>query len=250
MYLKKFLNIMIELIPAIDIIEGKCVRLSQGDYASRKVYDEHPIEVARKLEDGGIRRLHVVDLDGAASQHIVNYKVLEEIATRTSLIIDFGGGLKTDEDLRIAFESGAQMVTGGSIAVKHPEVFSRWLTVYGVDRIILGADVKDKRIAVSGWREDSELDLFEFVDGYRRQGVTQVICTDIRRDGMLQGPAVDLYQEMLARDPELHLIASGGVSGMDDIYRLQEAGVPGVIFGKALYEGRITLDLLRPLLDA
>lgn len=241
---------MIELIPAIDIIEGKCVRLSQGDYASRKVYDEHPIEVARKLEDGGIRRLHVVDLDGAASQHIVNYKVLEEIATRTSLIIDFGGGLKTDEDLRIAFESGAQMVTGGSIAVKHPEVFSRWLTVYGVDRIILGADVKDKRIAVSGWREDSELDLFEFVDGYRRQGVTQVICTDIRRDGMLQGPAVDLYQEMLARDPELHLIASGGVSGMDDIYRLQEAGVPGVIFGKALYEGRITLDLLRPLLDA
>ena len=250
MYLKKFLNIMIELIPAIDIIEGKCVRLSQRDYASRKVYDEHPIEVARKLEDGGIRRLHVVDLDGAASQHIVNYKVLEEIATRTSLIIDFGGGLKTDEDLRIAFESGAQMVTGGSIAVKHPEVFSRWLTVYGVDRIILGADVKDKRIAVSGWREDSELDLFEFVDGYRRQGVTQVICTDIRRDGMLQGPAVDLYQEMLARDPELHLIASGGVSGMDDIYRLQEAGVPGVIFGKALYEGRITLDLLRPLLDA
>lgn len=250
MCLKKFLNIMIELIPAIDIIEGKCVRLSQGDYASRKVYDEHPIEVARKLEDGGIRRLHVVDLDGAASQHIVNYKVLEEIATRTSLIIDFGGGLKTDEDLRIAFESGAQMVTGGSIAVKHPEVFSRWLTVYGVDRIILGADVKDKRIAVSGWREDSELDLFEFVDGYRSQGVTQVICTDIRRDGMLQGPAVDLYREMLARDPELHLIASGGVSGMDDIYRLQEAGVPGVIFGKALYEGRITLDLLKPLLDA
>ena len=241
---------MIELIPAIDIIEGKCVRLSQGDYASRKVYDEHPIEVARKLEDGGIRRLHVVDLDGAASQHIVNYKVLEEIATRTSLIIDFGGGLKTDEDLRIAFESGAQMVTGGSIAVKHPEVFSRWITVYGPGRIILGADAKDKRIAVSGWREDSELDLFEFVDGYRRQGVTQVICTDIRRDGMLQGPAVDLYQEMLARDPELHLIASGGVSGMDDIYRLQEAGVPGVIFGKALYEGRITLDQLRPLLDA
>ena len=241
---------MIELIPAIDIIGGKCVRLSQGDYASRKVYNEHPVEVARELEDGGIRRLHVVDLDGAASHHIVNYKVLEEIATRTSLIVDFGGGLKTDEDLRIAFESGAQMVTGGSIAVKHPEVFSRWITVYGAGRIILGADAKDKRIAVSGWREDSELDLFEFVDGYRRQGVTQVICTDIRRDGMLQGPAVDLYQEMLARDPELHLIASGGVSGMDDIYRLQEAGVPGVIFGKALYEGRITLDQLRPLLDA
>ena len=218
---------MIELIPAIDIIGGKCVRLSQGDYASRKVYNEYPIEVARELEDGGIRRLHVVDLDGAASHHIVNYKVLEEIATRTSLIVDFGGGLKTDEDLRIAFESGAQMVTGGSIAVKHPEVFSRWITAYGAGRIILGADAKDKRIAVSGWREDSELDLFEFVDGYRRQGVTQVICTDIRRDGMLQGPAVDLYREMLARDSGLHLIASGGVSGMDDIYRLQDITING-----------------------
>ena len=210
---------MIELIPAIDIIGGKCVRLSQGDYASQKVYNEHPLEVARMLEDGGIRRLHVVDLDGAASHHIVNYKVLEEIATRTSLVVDFGGGLKTDEDLRIAFESGARMVTGGSIAV-------------------------------SGWKEDSALDLFEFIDGYRRQNITQVICTDIRRDGMLQGPAVDLYREILEHDPELHLIASGGVSGMDDIYRLEEAGVPGVIFGKALYEGRITLDLLRPLLDA
>ena len=241
---------MIELIPAIDIIGGKCVRLSQGDYASQKVYNEHPLEVARMLEDGGIRRLHVVDLDGAASHHIVNYKVLEEIATRTSLVVDFGGGLKTDEDLRIAFESGAQMVTGGSIAVKNPEVFSRWIATYGAERIILGADAKDKRIAVSGWKEDSALDLFEFIDGYRRQGITQAICTDIRRDGMLQGPAVDLYQEMLAHDPELHLIASGGVSGMDDIYRLEEAGVPGVIFGKALYEGRITLDLLRPLLDA
>lgn len=241
---------MIELIPAIDIIGGKCVRLSQGDYASQKVYNEHPLEVARMLEDGGIRRLHVVDLDGAASHHIVNYKVLEEIATRTSLVVDFGGGLKTDEDLRIAFESGAQMVTGGSIAVKNPEVFSRWIATYGAERIILGADAKDKRIAVSGWKEDSALDLFEFIDGYRRQDITQVICTDIRRDGMLQGPAVDLYREMLARDPELHLIASGGVSGMDDIYRLEEAGVPGVIFGKALYEGRITLDLLRPLLDA
>lgn len=241
---------MIELIPAIDIIGGKCVRLSQGDYASQKVYNEHPLEVARMLEDGGIRRLHVVDLDGAASHHIVNYKVLEEIATRTSLVVDFGGGLKTDEDLRIAFESGARMVTGGSIAVKNPEVFSRWIATYGAERIILGADAKDKRIAVSGWKEDSALDLFEFIDGYRRQSITQVICTDIRRDGMLQGPAVDLYREILDRDPELHLIASGGVSGMDDIYRLEEAGVPGVIFGKALYEGHITLDQLRPLLDA
>ena len=241
---------MIELVPAIDLIDGKCVRLSQGEYASKKVYSEDPLEVAKRLEAHGIRRLHVVDLDGAASRHVVNHATLKRIATSTSLVIDFGGGVKTDEDLQIAFDCGAAMVTGGSIAVKHPEVFSRWITVYGAGRIILGADAKDKRIAVSGWREDSELDLFEFVDGYRRQGVTQVICTDIRRDGMLQGPAVDLYQEMLARDPELHLIASGGVSGMDDIYRLQEAGVPGVIFGKALYEGRITLDQLRPLLDA
>ena len=241
---------MIELIPAIDIIDGKCVRLSQGDYASRKVYNENPLEVACMLEDGGIRRLHLVDLDGAASHHIVNYKVLEQIATRTSLVVDFGGGLKTDEDLRIAFENGAQMVTGGSVAVKSPDVFARWIVTYGADRIILGADAKDTRIAVSGWKEDSALNLFEFVDEYRSQGITQVICTDIRRDGMLQGPALDLYREMLAHDPELHLIASGGVSGIDDIYRLDEAGVSGVIFGKALYEGRITLDMLRPLLDA
>ncbi len=241
---------MIEIIPAIDIIDGKCVRLSQGDYASQKTYNEHPLEVARMLEDGGIRRLHVVDLDGAASHHIVNYKVLEQITTKTSLIVDFGGGLKTDEDLRIAFECGAQMVTGGSIAVKNPDIFARWIATYGAERIILGADAKDKRIAVSGWTEDSTLDLFEFVDGYRLQGITQVICTDIHRDGMMQGPALDLYQEMLEHDPQLHLIASGGVSGMDDIYRLEEAGVSGVIFGKALYEGCVTLGQLRPLLEA
>lgn len=240
---------MIELIPAIDIIGGKCVRLSQGDYASKKIYNENPVEIARMLEDGGLRRIHLVDLDGAASHHIVNYKVLEQITTKTSLVVDFGGGLKTDEDLRIAFECGARMVTGGSIAVKNPDVFTQWITTYGAERIILGADIKNRHIAVSGWTEESGIDLFEFVNQYRNLGITQVICTDIRRDGMLQGPALDLYREMMKRDPHLYLIASGGVSGIDDIYRLQEAGVPGVIFGKALYEGHITLDLLKPLLD-
>lgn len=239
---------MIELIPAIDIIGGKCVRLSQGDYESKKVYKENPLEIAKMLEAGGLKRLHLVDLDGAASQHVVNYRVLEQIATQTSLIIDFGGGVKSDEDLKIAFESGAQMVTGGSIAVKNPDVFSRWVEKYGPDKIILGADVKDRRIALSGWKEESTVELFPFLDGYRRQGITQVICTDIRCDGMLQGPSIALYQEILAHDSELYLIASGGVSGMDDIYRLQENGVPAVIFGKALYEGRITLKDLERLL--
>lgn len=239
---------MIELIPAIDIIGGKCVRLSQGDYESKKVYKENPLEIAKMLEAGGLKRLHLVDLDGAASQHVVNYRVLEQIATQTSLIIDFGGGVKSDEDLKIAFESGAQMVTGGSIAVKNPDVFSRWIEKYGPDKIILGADVKDRRIALSGWKEESTVELFPFLDGYRRQGITQVICTDIRCDGMLLGPSIALYQEILSHDSELYLIASGGVSGMDDIYRLQEYGVPAVIFGKALYEGRITLKDLERLL--
>ena len=239
---------MIELIPAIDIIGGKCVRLSQGDYESKKVYKENPLEIAKMLEAGGLKRLHLVDLDGAASQHVVNYRVLEQIATQTSLIIDFGGGVKSEEDLKIAFESGAQMVTGGSIAVKNPDVFSRWVEKYGPDKIILGADVKDRRIALSGWKEESTVELFPFLDGYRRQGITQVICTDIRCDGMLQGPSITLYQEILVHDSELYLIASGGVSGMDDIYRLQEHGVPAVIFGKALYEGHITLKDLERLL--
>lgn len=239
---------MIELIPAIDIIGGKCVRLSQGDYESRKVYNENPLEVARMLEAGGIRRLHLVDLDGAASAHIVNYRVLEKIATATSLVVDFGGGVKSDEDLRIAFESGAQMVTGGSIAVRNPELFIRWIEKYGPERIILGADVKDRRIAVGGWKEESAVELFSFLDNYRRQGVSKVICTDISRDGMLQGPSLGLYKELLEHAPDLYLIASGGVSSVDDIYRLEENGVPAVVFGKALYEGRITLDDLSPLL--
>jgi len=234
----------IELIPAIDIIDGKCVRLSQGDYDRRKEYNERPVEVAKHLQDAGLRRLHVVDLDGAASNHIVNYRSLEEIAGHTDLIIDFGGGLKSNEDLRIAFECGASMVTGGSIAVKNPEVFLGWIRQYGAERIILGADAKDGKVAVSGWKEESELELLPFIDSFVEQGIQQVICTDIHKDGMLQGPSISLYQEILQAQQQLHLIASGGVGSIDDIYRLQEAGIPAVIFGKALYEGRITLKQL------
>ena len=235
---------MIELIPAIDLIDGKCVRLSQGDYDSKKVYSESPVEVARELEAHGIRRLHVVDLDGAASHHVVNYRTLEQIATRTSLVIDFGGGVKSDEDLRIAFESGAQMVTGGSIAVRNPELFAHWLSVYGSEKIILGADVKERRIAVNGWKDESACELFPFLADYVQKGVQKVICTDISCDGMLQGPSIALYKEILQQHPDLHLIASGGVSCADDIRALEAAGVPAVIFGKALYEGRITLKQL------
>lgn len=234
----------IELIPAIDIIDGKCVRLSQGDYGRRKEYNERPLEVAKRLEGAGIRRLHVVDLDGAASSHIVNYRSLEKIASHTSLIVDFGGGLKTDDDLRIAFECGASMITGGSIAVKDPETFCRWLQTYGTERIILGADAKEKKVAVSGWKENSDLELLPFISDYVEKGISKVICTDISKDGMLQGPAVELYQEILEQHPTLHLIASGGVGSSDDIRRLQDAGVPAVIFGKAMYEGHITLEEL------
>ncbi|MBQ6038910.1 MAG: 1-(5-phosphoribosyl)-5-[Bacteroidaceae bacterium] len=234
----------IELIPAIDIIDGKCVRLSQGDYGRRKEYNERPLEVAKRLEGAGIRRLHVVDLDGAVSSHIVNYRSLEVIASHTSLIVDFGGGLKTDDDLRIAFECGASMITGGSIAVKDPETFCRWLQTYGTERIILGADAKEKKVAVSGWKENSDLELLPFISDYVEKGISKVICTDISKDGMLQGPAVELYQEILEQHPTLHLIGSGGVGNSDDIRRLQDAGVPAVIFGKAMYEGHITLEEL------
>ena len=236
---------MIELIPAIDIIDGKCVRLSQGDYDTQKVYNESPLEVAKEFEANGIRRLHVVDLDGAKSSHIVNYKVLDQIAGHTSLTIDFGGGIKTDEDLTIAFEYGAQMVTLGSIAVKNPDLFKSWLHKYGAERIILGADVKDNRISVNGWKEESQQELLPFLDGYTQEGIRKVLCTDISRDGMLQGPSIDLYKQIMAQFPDMHLIASGGVSGLDDIIRLDEAGIPAVVFGKALYEGRITLKDLK-----
>ena len=236
---------MIELIPAIDIINGKCVRLSQGDYDTQKVYNENPLEVAKEFEANGIRRLHVVDLDGAKSNHIVNYRVLDAIAGHTSLIIDFGGGIKTDEDLTIAFENGAQMVTLGSVAVKQPMLFKKWLHQYGVEKIILGADVKDNHISVSGWKEDSEQKLMPFLTNYTQEGVSKVLCTDISRDGMLQGPSIELYRQIMQNFPSLHLIASGGVSCLKDIIELDEAGIPAVVFGKALYEGRITMKDLK-----
>lgn len=235
---------MIQLIPAIDIIDGKCVRLSQGDYDSKKVYNENPVEVAKELEAHGIRRLHVVDLDGAASNHVVNYRTLKQIATQTSLTIDFGGGVKSDEDLMIAFENGACMVTGGSIAVKNPELFYHWLQKYGSEKIILGADVKDYKIAVNGWKDESTCELFPFLKDYVEKGIRKVICTDICCDGMLQGPSTALYKEILEQHPGLYLIASGGVSCAEDIRTLDAAGVPAVIFGKALYEGRITFKEL------
>lgn len=236
---------MIELVPAIDIIDGKCVRLSQGDYNTKKVYGESPADMAKRFEDVGVKRLHVVDLDGAKASHIVNYKALEAISAKTSLTIDFGGGLKTDEDLRIAFECGASMVTGGSIAVKDRAVFESWIKKYGPDKIILGADVKEKMIAVTGWLENTDLNIFKFLKDYTEKGITKVICTDIAKDGMLQGPSVGLYKEIMEKYPTLHLIASGGVSSMADIKALDEAGVPAVIFGKAIYEGKIKLNELK-----
>lgn len=232
---------MIELIPAIDIIDGKCVRLSQGDYGSKKVYNENPVEVAKDFEAHGIRRLHIVDLDGAASHHIINYKILDQIAGHTSLIIDFGGGIKSDEDLVIAFENGAQMATIGSVAVKDPKLFNSWLTRYGSEKIILGADIKDNRIAVNGWKEESPMELMPFLENYTKKGVTKVLCTDISCDGMLEGPSIPLYKNIITEFPDLHLIASGGVSSLDDIRKLDDAGIPAVVFGKALYEGRISL---------
>ena len=234
---------MIELIPAIDLIDGKCVRLSQGKYESKKIYNNDPLEVAKAFEAHGISRLHVVDLDGAASHHIVNYRTLERLASGTGLFIDFGGGIKTDDDLRVAFECGATMVTGGSVAVKDTGTFCRWLCEYGSDRIILGADVNEGYIATGGWKEKNPCQLFPFLEHYvEGKGVTQVICTDIGRDGMLQGPAVELYKRILERYPSLKVIASGGVGSVDDLYALERVGVPAVIVGKALYEGRIMLS--------
>jgi phosphoribosylformimino-5-aminoimidazole carboxamide ribotide isomerase len=232
---------MLEVIPAIDVIDGKCVRLTKGDYAQKKVYGDDPLEMAKMFEDAGVRRLHLVDLDGAKVQHIVNHKVLERIATQTALVIDFGGGLKTSDDLHVAFDCGAHMVTGGSIAVKNPEEFTRWIAQYGGDKIILGADVADEKIAVSGWQEATQIALLPFIKSYVDKGITQVICTDISKDGMLEGPNVDLYSKIQKEHPALHLIASGGVHNASDLERLAEAGVRSVIVGKAIYEGKIAL---------
>lgn len=239
---------MIELIPAIDILHGKCVRLSQGDYDTSRIYSENPVDIAKRIEDHGLHRLHLVDLDGAASSHIVNYRVLEDIASHTSLCIDFGGGIKSDKDLSIAFECGAQMATIGSLAVKEPERFLNWLAQYGSKKIILGADVKKGKIAISGWKEESREDILPFLEEYASKGIEKVICTDIEQDGMLQGPSTQLYQSILQKLPKLGLIASGGISSLQDIERLDEMGIPAVIFGKALYEGRITLKELERFL--
>jgi phosphoribosylformimino-5-aminoimidazole carboxamide ribotide isomerase len=231
----------IEIIPAIDILSGKCVRLSQGDYARQTVYNADPLEVAKMFEDAGIRRLHLVDLDGAREKHIVNYSVLERISMKTRLVIDFGGGLKSEEDLRIAFECGAAMITGGSIAVKERDIFLSWLKKYGFNKIILGADAREGKIAVSGWQEDSELEIIPFLQSYVDEGIKKVISTDISKDGMLTGPSFSMYSEILNHFPDLFLIASGGISSLEDIHKLAEMKVPGVITGKAIYEGKITL---------
>lgn len=235
---------MIEIIPAIDIIEGKCVRLSQGDYNEKKVYNENPLEVAKMFEDAGIKRLHLVDLDGAKEKHIVNYKILEQIASKTSLIIDFGGGIQSDEDLEIAFSSGAKMITGGSIAAKNKDLFLSWIEKYANERVILGADCKDKKIAISGWEESTDLNILSFISDYKNNGIKKVICTDVSKDGMLQGPSIDLYKEILNQLPDIYLIASGGISNIQDIKDLENAKIPAVILGKAIYENRITLKEL------
>lgn len=235
---------MIEIIPAIDLIDGKCVRLSQGDYEAKKVYNEDPLEVAKMFEGAGIRRLHLVDLDGAKAKHILNQSVLEKIASNTSLIIDFGGGVQSDEDIEIAFNSGASMVTGGSIAIRNKELFTSWITKYGADKIILGADCKDHKIAVSGWQEATSVEVIPFIGDYNQKGILKVVCTDISKDGMLQGPSIDLYKDILNVFPNLYLIASGGVSCFQDILDLEKSGVPAVILGKAIYENRVTLKEL------
>jgi len=236
---------MIELIPAIDIINGQCVRLTKGDYDQKTVYNDSPVEVAKGFEALGFKRLHVVDLDGAKSKHIVNNHVLSRISAETKLTVDFGGGIKTDEDIEKAFASGAAMVTVGSIAVTHPELFMGWLEKYGAERMILGADVRHGKISINGWKEDSSEDLLPFLKKYIDAGVKNVLCTEISKDGTLAGPAIDLYCQVMDAYPQLHLIASGGVSSKEDIIALDAAGIPAVVFGKAIYEGRIDLQELR-----
>ncbi len=232
------------IIPAIDIIDGKCVRLTKGDYNTQKIYNNDPVEVAKEFEANGIQYLHLVDLDGARTNHIVNHKVLYDITLKTSLKVDFGGGLKSDEDIHIAFESGASQVTGGSIAVQQPDTFRKWINTYGAEKIILGADSNNRKIATHGWMQQSELDVVDFISDYTKVGIIYVICTDIQKDGMLQGTSNELYSEIISKTG-VRLIASGGVSSMDDLISLKQLGCDGAIVGKAFYEGRITLDELR-----
>jgi phosphoribosylformimino-5-aminoimidazole carboxamide ribotide isomerase len=235
---------MIELIPAIDIIDGKCVRLTKGDYNNKKIYNENPITVAQDFEKQGFKRLHIVDLDGAKSNHIVNVDVLRRITSETNLIVDFGGGIKTDNDIELAFQNGASMVTIGSIAVTQPKLFVSWIDKYGPERIILGADVRNGKISINGWKEDSTEELLPFLKYYIDKGINKVLCTDISKDGMLQGTAIELYKSVMREYPSLQLIASGGVSCLSDIIELENNGIPAVVFGKAIYEGKINLNEL------
>ena len=234
------------IIPAIDIIDGKCVRLTKGDYTTKKIYNENPLEIAKSFEDNGIQFLHVVDLDGAKSNHIINYKILEKLASQTTLAIDFGGGLKSEKDVEIAFESGAKQITGGSIAAKNRSEFVGWINRFGAEKVILGADCKDRKIATDGWLEESDTDVIEFIQSYEENGIRDVISTDISKDGMLKGPSIKLYKDILSQT-QVSLIASGGVSNINDLYRLKEIGCSGVIIGKAIYEGRITIKELSEL---
>jgi phosphoribosylformimino-5-aminoimidazole carboxamide ribotide isomerase len=233
-----------QIIPAIDIIEGKCVRLTQGDYEQKKVYNENPLEVAKQFEDAGLQRLHLVDLDGAKAGSVKNWKVLESIAGKTSLVVDFGGGIKKREDVDIVFNSGAALATIGSLAVKNEELFVQWLKEYGADKFLLGADVKDEKIAVAGWLETTDIWIYDFIEKYTAHGVTQLFCTDVSKDGLLQGPSTELYKNIISKFPELHFIASGGVSSLADLDALRNIGCTGAIVGKAFYEGRISLDEL------
>ena len=232
------------IIPAIDIIDGKCVRLSKGDYDTKKIYNENPVEVAKEFEDFGIQYLHLVDLDGAKAKKIINQKVIENIAKKTNLIIDFGGGIRSEEDLQKAFDSGAKKVTLGSIAVVNPELCLAWLEKFGAEKLILGADCLDKKIKTSGWLENSETDVVDFIKEYQKKGFNEVVCTDISKDGMLQGPSTALYQEII-ENSSIELIASGGISNIEDVQKMKEIGCAGTIIGKAIYEGRISLEDLR-----
>lgn len=233
-----------QIIPAIDLIDGKCVRLTQGDYEQKKVYNEHPLEVAKEFEDAGLSRLHLVDLDGAKAGKIKNWKVLETIAGKTNLIIDFGGGIKTEKDVKIVFDSGAALAVAGSIAVKNENEFTGWLKQFGADKFLLGADVKEEKIAIHGWQETTELWVYDFIEKYLQHGVQQIFCTDISKDGKLEGPATDLYKTILQQYPKLYFIASGGVSSMKDLEELEKIGCSGAIVGKAIYENRISLKEL------
>ncbi len=237
-----------QIIPAIDIIDGKCVRLTQGDYAQKTIYNENPLEVAKEFEGAGLKRLHLVDLDGAKEGTVKNWAVLQQIAANTSLSIDFGGGIKQEKDLNIVFESGAAYATVGSLAVKEPDIFQGWLNSYGADKFLLGADVKSEKIAVAGWLETTDIDIYDFLTNYVAQGIQQVFCTDVSKDGKLEGPSMDLYKKIIEKFPTLWFIASGGVSSMDDLYGLKEIGCSGAIVGKAIYEGRIPLSELKHLL--